>query len=428
MLGEESRIGDSIPFGWGVVFPGASVRKTPDPALPIGRITDIQGLATLKESILRTFDANGLPEQQLAPGAQKVFLKVLAPIVRLAPSLSDRISQDERELVRLTEGQAEILDFLEEQRRVGVEGAAGTGKTLVAMEKARRLAAAGAKVLFLCFNRPLADHLAHRETAFTIRTFHQFASAFCKKASIPFSPPNDSKKAQEFWDQTAPELLMDALDMYPDERYDAVVIDEGQDFKEFWWLAVEKLLEGDDSVLYVFFDPNQDLFGGGPIDTLGLSKAKLKYNCRNTRRIANYSSAIISATPTLRDATPDGADVIDKQCAGDAEMIDSVRKLLHQFVVEEGIPGERVVILTTRARKASALAKAGKLGNFELIALDEKPSNTEIRFASLQRFKGLEADAVIVCDVDDRSSGSSAAHLYVGTSRARHVLAVLRYA
>ena len=109
-------------------------------------------------------------------------------------------------------------------------------------------------------------------------------------------------------------------------------------------------------------------------------------------------------------------------------MVETVRKLLHRYVNEEGIPPEKIAVLTGRSLKRSAVKKAGKLGNHELIQLGNKRKPNSVMISTLHRFKGLEADVVIVCDIDRSSKRFDPKELYVAASRAKHVLAVVEYA
>src|SRR5262249_11028120 len=155
------------------------------------------------------------------------FLAVLAPQVRLVPSLATRIEEDEVVLVRLTDEQIHILDTLAEVPRIAVKGPAGTGKTLVAMEKGRRLAPDGNRVLFLCFNRPLAEFLAERAGNFTVKNFHALCRELATAAGLPWKPPKQRAAAKEYLETEPPQRLIEALDAYPDERWDSVIVDEG---------------------------------------------------------------------------------------------------------------------------------------------------------------------------------------------------------
>ena len=189
------------------------------------------------------------------------------------------------------------------------------------------------------------------------------------------------------------------------------------------------LLKDEESDLFVFYDPNQQIYGDGPAAELGLKSITLKYNCRNTGNIAKYSCKLIDMAPILKHGTPAGADVVvAPPCADERVMVDAVRKCVHRLVSEGNIKPQQIVVLTTGSVKASPVYRAKKLGNLSIVGLDQAPSPNEIRMDSLHRFKGLESDVVIVCDVKPDAEESLPKHLYVATSRACHYLAVFKYA
>jgi hypothetical protein len=419
---------DKVPFGWGVVLPDVDVPGDLGPELPRPLVLDRGDLDEIRKSLERVAHARSPAGTSMDPAIRAGFLAALAPQYQLVPSVASRIEEDDVVLVRLTEEQIQILDALADMPRLAVKGVAGTGKTLVAMEKARRLADSGRRVLFLCYNRPLAEFLAERADRFTVKNFHALCRDLATAAGIPFKPPKDPAAAKEYWELEPPQQLIQALEAYPDERFDAVIVDEGQDFSEYWWVAVEKLLrDPKKSTLWVFFDPYQNLYGGGPTEVLGLSSASLTWNCRNTGRIAAYSSDFVGFPPRLKPGTPDGLRVQELSCDGDAVMIEAVRKTLHRLVVEERLSTDRIVVLSPRSLKSSPVWRANRFGNLTLVEHPARPGPHEVVFSPLQRFKGLEADVVILCEVQTSDPACSPAHLYVGTSRARHVLVVLRY-
>jgi DNA helicase IV len=329
----------------------------------------------------------------------------------------------------MTDEQNDVLDMFEEFNRVAVKGGAGTGKTFVAMEKARRLSKNGKRVLLLCFNRPLADFLAKRADGFVVETFHRFASQLCKRASIQFKEPSEDNKKDDFWSAEAADLLQQAMEVYPDERYDAVIVDEAQDFKPVWWIPVEGLLKSSsNSTFYIFYDPNQQIYDGGPAEDLGLKSTVLKYNCRNTRNIAEYSCRLVNMDPVLKPGAPVGQAVeILPACKDEKDMVDAVRKTIHRLVTEEKLATDRIAILTTGELKRSPVYRAQKLGNIKIVSIENQPNRDEVCMSSLHRFKGLESDVVILCDVKPNEEDSAPRQLYVATSRARHLLIVAKY-
>ena len=108
-------------------------------------------------------------------------------------------------------------------------------------------------------------------------------------------------------------------------------------------------------------------------------------------------------------------------------MLDAVRRALHRIVVEGKLSPDRVVVLSPHSTRTSAVWRTQTFGNLRLVQYPAAPGPGHVQFSTLQGFKGLEADAIILCEVYKGHPYSSAQHLYVGASRARHVLAVAEY-
>ena len=239
--------------------------------------------------------------------------------------------------------------------------------------------------------------------------------------------PEHGKRQRNFWDHDAPLLMLESLEKLPELRWDAIVVDEGQGFRPDWWPAVEGMLEApDEGRLVVFFDPNQDIYEGGPAKSLELSPARLCWNCRNTGHIARFAHAVIGTEAELRRGAPEGAEVELISVKSDYENQNEVRRILHRLLDEEGLRPDQIVILSTFSRARSPLAKAGRLGSVTLCPLDAEPLPNQVRFGSLHQFKGLESDVVILTDVHAGDPNSSPRHIYVAASRARHLLTVVQ--
>ena len=415
-------------IGFGVVFPGFDVHGTPPPGLPREFVLDCEDLKQVRTAIDRLFDANDVAKSAMHEAAAPFVVEVLSPIFRCVRTLSARIGDQEQVLVQLTDEQFRVVEASADNPRVVVRGGAGSGKTLVAMEMARQFAEAGKRTLLLCFNAPLAAHLARRAVGFEVKTFHKKCLDLIRGAGLSSRLPAEHDEA--FFRDLAPELMEEALARLPDERWDAVLVDEGQDFLELWWIPIEQMLRDPaTSTLFAFWDPNQDLYGGGPGKGLGQVTLTLGYNCRNTKRIGEFAASLVADTAKFRPMAPEG-DAVERITVADAAaMADAVRRVLHRVVREENVPTEDVVVLSTVRPERSALPGKGKLGPFTFVNAEvEKLGPEEIRFSTIHRFKGLEADVVVLCDVAPGEAWSGPKLLHVGASRAKHYLVEIAYA
>ena len=128
--------------------------------------------------------------------------------------------------------------MLEYQPRVEIRGGAGSGKTWLAVEKARRLAAEGKRVALMCYSRGLAEFL-------TRRVEHAADAAAARlRRHVPqprhrLGRPAGLGRRQRVLGGVPPGADGVARRALPEaERFDAIVIDEAQDFAESWWAAV----------------------------------------------------------------------------------------------------------------------------------------------------------------------------------------------
>jgi superfamily I DNA/RNA helicase len=243
---------------------------------------------------------------------------------------------------------------------------------------------------------------------------------------VPFSPTKDS----DFWKITAPDLFMQALDRLPDERFDAVVVDEGQDFHPDWWIPMEIINRGGDKgPFFVFFDPAQNLFMD---DTLAIpdlgTPFELPVNCRNTRQIADRCGEIRGVNIPVRDDAPEGVPDEFEVVTDSTQRMNRIRHYIDKWFGQGKLKLSQIAILSPFEQSKSCLANATKIGKVNLTTnFYHWRANNGVLFSTIRSFKGLEADAIIVTDVPNPESDAyfSTADFYVGCSRAKHLLAIL---
>jgi superfamily I DNA/RNA helicase len=213
-----------------------------------------------------------------------------------------------------------------------------------------------------------------------------------------------------------------ALECLPGERFDAIVVDEGQDFAEEWWVALQLALsDHDQGILYVFFDDNQRLYHHADAIPQDLDVFPLTRNLRNTRPIHHLASAFYKGWK-LEGAGPEGRKPDLIQADTDQDVHREVSRYLHNLVREERVHPEDIAVLTGRSRDKSALGRKEVIGAFS-ICCGDLPERGMVVFDSIRRFKGLERPVVILVELEEVMDSPET--LYVGITRANAHLAVV---
>ena len=240
----------SCTYGCAVVFPDGRFHGELPAGIVRELVLDVDDLNNLEQRIRRVFGKfRRNNHQPLTRNEVKNIEHSLYPKFDIVPVLWREIEEKEREIHRLTEEQKNVLSFLNNQRVALIQGGAGTGKTLLAVAKAQQTAQLGMRTLLLCYNRPLADWLNKTaqtdfDCSLTINNYHGLVHDLCIASGIEFDPDKSSNE-QKFWNEEAPELLMQACEALPaSEKFDALIVDEGQDFRELWWDSLDSVFKG----------------------------------------------------------------------------------------------------------------------------------------------------------------------------------------
>jgi superfamily I DNA/RNA helicase len=415
-----------ISMGYAAAFPDVVVKGDLRLDAPRELILDTSDMADLSGWVgraLRFLQAKRPDDSSLGRRGIEELIDLLSPSWDLRSLLSAEILEEKQELARLTEEQFVMLDFLGRHRRVAISGCAGSGKTTLAVEKGRRLAEQGFRVLLTCFNVNLAKFLKGDETlprGLEVANFHKLASDLTRKTGLAHSGPRDDR----YFDEILPELMMQAVDRLG-AQYDAVIVDEGQDFHDNWWVPLQCLLhDPDQGIFYVFFDDNQNLYLAAQHIPLELAPFSLTRNCRNTQRIHQMVMRFYQSDQMPQAQGPWGRPVEVRTYDYLHGLKHALRRVLHRLVVEENVPPEDIVLLTPRGQERSRLWRLGVVGNFRLT--DEwTAASGEILCTTVHSFKGLESPVVILAEIEPYGIQELETVLYVGCSRACHHLIVL---
>lgn len=300
------------------------------------------------------------------------------------------------------------------------------------MEKAQQLAEAGYRVLFLCYNRNLADWLLRTIGAENIFvcTYHALIGITSGWAQI------SSFRSNMSWDELnrrAPDLLWDATSIMrspdsatADKLFDAVIVDEAQDFEDHWWISLPEVLKNpDEDLLYVFFDDNQRLYTQISNIPMEQPPFQLPENLRNTQHIHAALTPYAHTDEHTECLGPEGRPVahIEVGSANDAKA--ALQRVLHRLVNEEDVPPEEIIVLTPSSERRSGWKSDTQLGNFILTWDMDTEMHNAIRVCTVYRFKGLESAVVILTEMDQAREDIQDQLVYVGLSRARHHAVVI---
>jgi hypothetical protein len=393
------------------------------PDLPREAIIDAEDLNDISQTISRLLShcfGNNLTAG--APGKDQMPLihKLLANSFEIRTPLGIELEKEDEKLVELTEQQFRALSILGSHKRVAIGSCAGSGKTMLAIQKARQYADLGMSVLLVCFNIALAEDLRLRLPDLEVYHFHGLCGEAARQAGCTVRPARD----EELYDEVLPEALLEAAGTLG-RIYDAIIVDEGQDFQENYWIALESLLK-EDGYLYIFYDNNQNLYGGtGDFGGLiSIPPFILNQNCRNTKAIHDMVAKFHNNPQSLVCFGPDGRIPETIHFSGENDQIRQLQKIVQKLIIEEHISNQDIVILTPRGEKNTKLVPGLKLGIF---SITNQPPNhpSKIQVTSVYKFKGLERRVVILTEIDHRANTNRDMLMYVGCSRARTHLIIL---
>lgn len=420
-----------------VVFPHCDYHGTVPPGADESTLIGASDLKVLGQKIENLFNLQPfVPMTELSSIVLDGITRGLTSTFQLVPALWSEIEDQEKRLFRFTEDQLNILKVLRSHTRAAIQGVAGSGKTVLAIAKARSFADEGKRVLFLCFNEMLAEWLRFQlpnayHDSVTIRNYHKLCREWVKVAGMPW--PNAVDEAT-FFASEAPRLLECAIDLLPERLFDAVVVDEGQDFMPAWWDTVELInRRPTEGPLYIFFDPDQQIFQNSSTSMPDLGTPfMLPVNCRNTGQIASHCGKILGKSIPVNRGTPEGKTPKLVHAPNAQQQVSAVEKQIKEWMAPStGLKSNQVAVVTRGKVQNSSFGGVRSLAGHPVTEnLSEWRNGAGILLTSLYRFKGLETDALVLADIvrpdpEAVAAGFRPQHFYVACSRAKHLLTTL---
>lgn len=319
---------------------------------------------------------------------------------------------------RLTQAQGSLLDAVRLLNRAQITGGPGSGKTWMAMEQARRRSKAGDRVALLCYSRGLASFLQRRaetldrkERPAYIGTFHGLGAVW--GADI------DEAGDTDYWERQLPDEMLRLSPQIPvGQKFDAVVVDEVQDFADAWWeVLLSALKDPEEGRIYVFSDEGQRVFPRFAEVPIPMPTLLLSQNLRNTRQIAESFQSL--GAFRMQSLGGDGPEVRFVECSPEAALDvadDEVDALLDVWR-----PGD-VALLTVGSRHPNQTQWQELLGQDGY--WDKFWDADEVFYGHVLGFKGLERRVVVLALNGGGDPERARERLYVGLSRATEQLVV----
>lgn len=423
-----------VPVGWAVAVPECRLEAPGGAYLPAGKLWDALAADQLERLFAAACHAPGPGEEP--PGAQSAtrIMQILrGRAVAGRPSLAAQVAVHEHRVLAHTESHRDALYAFAHHDRVLVRGAAGTGKTALAVHAAAGQAAMGKRTLLACWNAVLGEWLR--------RSLHQRLAAMGSPVAgevtdalagrvvaghlaglVAEAAPDlleDEAPSNTVFHERMPSRLEPALTGGP---FDAIVLDEAQDLTDLWVIALGGLL-ADGGRLYAFAHAEQDLFDARPrLRELCEHSHVLRESFRSTRQIASAAAALLE---------PAGGQVAEVECvAGDGPAVRYVAASTQQ-VVDVARASARQLIRTDRLTDADValLHLFTNPHRGEPATVAEANAAGQLVETNCATYKGMERPVVVLCldlDPDKADRAAEAARTaYVGATRARSVLTIV---
>ena len=433
--------GRQMRGGHAVAFPHADLATLPrghallGPDVDRAMVLDAAALetpASTRAALDRAWSfwtADGSKGSRLDPALYARVDEYLSPAVALHRLVRRDVDAAKGWLVQASQAQLLVLNVARSLRRAEVVGPAGSGKSLVAVEKARRLAQDGFRTLYVCFNSPLAasvqrqiaedDRPAHLRPV--VETFHGLCERLGGKAGT-LPPRAAGRGVPKGWFDALPGALDAAIERLGDERFHAIIVDEGQDFELDWLESLEFLFQTPaDGVLWVFHDPGQALYRPDVVARLGgLEPLTLQVDYRSPAPVAALARHFYRGPSAPESYGQSEAQPVIESAAPGRPTVEAVRRHLHRLIVGEGVRSWDVVVLSGSAASKSDVWRQRRFGNVELwngsiddagesLGLpaaevpDEPKDDRVVLFETARRFKGLERPVVILSELPEEN-------------------------
>jgi len=396
-----------VPIDWALCFPDCELPdNTPlPPNLDYNKIMDRRSSLYIDRALEKMIEK--IKSDNIKVGCNihvyEAFKKELLRNVGFVETLSTQFKYEDKRFVELTEEQLHFFSHISSNKNILVTGYAGTGKTVLATSTAQEKLSQDKSVLFLCYNRTLANKIRYRfdkyDNLINVTTFHSLARQIIDEVDKDWWKSN-FKKDDDFWSLTVP-VKLDSLIHLIDKKYDTIIIDEGQDFKELWFETIFKMSMDNGSKI-IFSDQMQNIFDRDGIipNQSQFLQYELQNNCRNTKKITSYLADTINKPISSHPKSPEGELVTEKVFKDKESLVNGLKSEISLLLKQHKILPEQILLMTNLSIDESSIADLWKIGNVDITNLrrNGRLEKGKIHYASINVFKGLEVDVLFIID------------------------------
>ncbi len=353
-------------------------------------------------------------------------------------TVKERLEEFNKQVKSYTDEQYRVLDHIQFNERSIIQGSAGTGKTMIAMESAARAAQEGQTVFLTCFNRLIGEWMQKQLEEYKDRITVSSLHGFLFEESKGFNYDQTQSNRQDFYSKYLPILLRDLYMKGINDRFDKLIIDEGQDLiREEYMGLFDSMLKGglatgqweiygDFERQAIFAQLSKEKMFSLIEQTTKPTKFFLQRNCRNTKQIGEETSLISGfVKPPFLLEHLEGIPVeyaFYNNQKQQAELLESQLRLL----AKNGLPLNELIILSQKKMENSCAVAVSGFRIKEIKHTDEiSVRQNYYGFATVQSYKGMECNYVLISDIEDLSSENSKSLLYVAMTRAKYGLIML---
>lgn len=406
-----------VPLESLLYCPDYQVKQVETAGLAAERIVD----ARRRDQLAAVIRAILPPGEASSSDTPRQVHRFLRDIVQLETDVSALIGRARSLVTRISGGLAHWarqLDF--EPYRLRVTGTAGSGKTQLALAEYRAAIEQGLRPLYLCYNRPLADHFQLiAPPGGRVCTLHML----CDQRLRDYGEIPDFRQPDAFERLFARAAALSVTD---DWLFDVLIVDEGQDFTEDWRDLALRHLQPHGRALWLE-DPLQNLYGRAPVELPGWVRLRANSNFRSPRSVVRMLQNLLpDAFPIEARGALHASELTVLSYRDSGELTQQVKEGI-RLCLAEGYKKVDIAVVSYSGREKSLLFPYTQLGPHSLKTFSGRydllgqPLYTDgdVLLESVYRFKGQAAPAIVFAEIDFEQLDERAVRkLFVGATRA----------